>query len=184
MIVAFDTFRYPSFAYTVGAVFDSWGSDKVRYYVTSKKELKKNEGEIHYILECLKTLNSINILRNNISAVVVNGFVWSVDEKDELIKGFGALLKDSVKQLFDVSPTILGISEKPYSRDIPYSVEITRGTKDNKGSLWITSSEYFLTDYDAMMVEKMSGSDIVPDIIKDVRMKAREFLKDKKGVGK
>ena len=177
MIVAFNTFRYASFAYTVGAVFDSWSSNKIKYYVTSKKEIKDGEGEIHYILNCLKTLNSVNVLMNDISTIIVNGFVWSVNNSNELVKGFGALLEDSVKQLFNIYPTILGISEKPYSRNIPYSVEITRGI-DKKGSLWITSTEYLMTDYDAMMVERMSGDETVPDIIQAVKMKTREFLKN------
>ena len=177
MIVAFSTFKYPLFYYTVGAVIDSWASDKVKFYVTSKKEIKNGEGELHHILECLKTLNSVGTLTNNISTIIIDGFVWSTNDNHELIKGFGALLSDSIKNSFNITPTILGISEEPYSREIPYSVKITRGIEE-KGPLWITSTEYLLADYDAKMVERMNGDEKLPTIIQKAKTKAREFLED------
>ena len=176
MIVAFDTFRYSSFAYTVGGVFESWISEKVKYYVTSKRPIKQGEGEINYILDCLKMLN-----QDYISNIIVDGYVWTSNDGQTLNKGFGKLLQESLEHMWILNPTVIGVATEKYPRNIPYSVEVQRGI-EKKGSLWVTSSEYLLTESDARLVSRMHGDDVVPTIIQDVKRKTKEFLEDEASV--
>jgi hypothetical protein len=169
MIVAFDTFRYKKFAYTVGAVFDFWDASKPKYYVTSKRPFKAGESEVNYILECLKMLDEYDITH-----ILVDGYVWTTSDGVELNKGFGAYLSERLDNMWISHPTVIGVTDKEFPKPIPYSVEIVRG--DKEGSLWVTSSEYFLTESDAKLVRNMHGNEVIPTIIQCVKNKIKEYL--------
>ena len=64
MIIAFDTYYYNEYSYTVGGVFESWKDTKVKYFITSKREIIDAEykpGELYKrelpcIMQCLKMI--------------------------------------------------------------------------------------------------------------------------------
>ena len=167
MIIAIDSVKYSSFIYTVGAVFQSWTSKKPNYYITSKKEYYDGISELDCFINCIKMTNL-----SNLTHVIIRGFVWTSEDGLELKKGFGKKLQEVLEKQFLSIATVIGISDIPYSVPIPYCSEIKRGNE----SLWVTSSGYFLTESDAILIKRMSGDEVIPDIIQDVRRKVMGYI--------
>ena len=116
MIIAFDTYYYEGYSYTVGGVFESWLSSDVSYYVTSKRECIDAEyksGELYKrelpcIMQCLSMVNL-----DSIDTIIVDGFVWLSEDGKELTKGLGARLDDAIQQLYCSIKSIIGIAKNP-----------------------------------------------------------------------
>lgn len=177
MIVAFDTYYYDGYSYTVGGVFESWTDTKVKYFVTSKRETIDAEykpGELYKrelpcIMQCLKMLDL-----DDVDTIIVDGFVWLSENGKDRTPGIGMRLANALMAEYsrpDIS--IVGIAKNPYHCDIPDCVEILRG--ESKTPLWITCSEYYFTKNYASLIKQMVGSYRIPDIIKSVDTKTRDI---------
>lgn len=177
MIVAFDTYYYNGFSYTVGGVFKSWGDKEASYYVTSKRacidaEYKPGElykRELPCIMQCLDLLKI-----DDIELIIVDGFVWLSENGVSLTKGLGAVLHDAIFHKYSRKKTIVGIAKNRYHVDIPECVVLERGLESKK-PLFITCSETCFTEFYASQVKVMSGDYRIPNIIKAVDMKTREL---------
>ncbi len=177
MIVAFDTYYYNGYSYTVGGVFESWSDSNAKYYVTSKRncidaEYKSGElykRELPCIMQCLSMIDI-----NNIDTIIVDGFVWLSEDGKELVKGLGARLSDAIKEKYNIEITVLGIAKNPYHIEIPTCKELVRGLESKK-PLYITCSTPSITDYYAILVKKMHGDYRIPSILKAIDSKTREY---------
>ena len=177
MIVAFDTYYYNGFSYTVGGVFKSWGDKEVSYYVTSKRTCIDSEyisGELYKrelpcILQCLKMMNI-----DEIETIIVDGFVWLSEDGKTLTKGLGAILQDAIFKLYGMKKTIVGVAKNRYHVDIPECVVLERGLESKK-PLFITCSETCFTEFYASQIKVMSGEYRMPNILKSVDAKTREL---------
>lgn len=178
MIVAFDTYYYNGFSYTVGGVFKSWGDKEVSYYATSIRtcidaEYKPGElykRELPAIMQCLATLNI-----DTIDTIIVDGFVWLSEDGKTLIKGLGARLQDAIYNKYNTKKTIVGIAKNRYHVKIPECVDLERGLVTAK-PIFITCSESCLTEHYASQVKVMHGDYRIPSIIKAVDSKTRELM--------
>lgn len=177
MIIAFDTYYYEGYSYTVGGVFESWSSSEVSYYVTSKRqcidaEYKSGElykRELPCIMQCLSMVNL-----DNIDTIIVDGFVWLSEDGKELTKGLGARLNDAIKNLYKVDKNIVGIAKNPYHVEIPICYRVKHGIESDK-PLYVTCSDTAYSEYYAILVNKMHGDYRIPTILKLVDTKTREF---------
>lgn len=177
MIIAFDTYYYNNFSYTVGGVFDSWLSKNVKYYVTSKREVidadykcgELYKREITPIIQCLKMANL-----DAIDTIIIDGFVWLTDDGINKTKGLGMRLVDALLTEFKRQDiTVVGIAKNKYEFDIPQCIEIKRGL--SKKPLWITCSDINSTNNYANLIKHMFGENRIPSIIKDIDSKTREL---------
>ena len=177
MIVAFDTYYYNGFSYTVGGVFESWADSNVSYYVTSKRdcidaEYKSGElykRELPCIMQCLSLIDI-----KNIDTIVIDGYVWLSEDGKELTKGLGAKLSDSIKMLYDVDIDIVGIAKNPFHVKIPNCFEINHGLNSSKPLFVTCSNPEHAKDY-SVLVSRMHGDYRIPTILKGVDSKTREF---------
>jgi deoxyribonuclease V len=177
MIVAFDTYYYNGFSYTVGGVFRSWGDKEVSYFVTSIRtcidaEYKPGElykRELPCIMQCLSLLNI-----DTIETIIVDGFVWLSEDGKTLTKGLGAHLQDAIFAKYNTKKTIVGIAKNRYHVDIPECVDIERGLVSSK-PLFITCSETCFTKHYAAHIKIMHGDYRMPSIIKAIDSKTREI---------
>ena len=177
MIVAFDTYYYNGFSYTVGGVFKTWGAKEVSYYVTSKRncidaEYKPGElykRELPCIMQCLDMMNI-----DEIECIIIDGFVWLSEDGKECTKGLGARLYDAIYNKYGAHITIVGVAKNRYHVDIPNCVKIERGLESKK-PLFITCSLEFMTDMWASLIKGMHGDYRIPTILKAVDSKTRDF---------
>ena len=180
MIIAFDTYYYDGFSYTVGGVFESWSDPNVAYYVTSKRnhidaEYKSGElykRELPCIMDCLSLVNI-----DNIDTIVIDGFVWLSEDGKELVKGLGARLNDAIKLKYGFEKNIVGIAKNPYHVEIPNCKEVIRGLESTK-PLFVTCSNQDESEYYSVLISRMHGDYRIPTIIKAVDAKSREFVGD------
>lgn len=177
MIIAFDTYYYNGYSYTVGGVFDSWACNDVSYYVTSKRmcidaEYKSGElykRELPAIMQCLSMVNL-----DSIDTIVVDGFVWLSEDGKELTKGLGARLDDEIQRKYCTLKNIVGIAKNPYHTKIPHCIEVKHGLESEK-PLYITCNDVENTKYYATLIKRMHGDYRIPTILKLVDTKTREF---------
>lgn len=177
MIVAFDTYYYNGFSYTVGGVFKSWGDKEVSYFVTSIRtcidaEYKPGElykRELPCIMQCLSLLNI-----DTIETIIVDGFVWLSEDGKTLTKGLGAHLQDAILAKYNTKKTIVGIAKNRYHVNIPECVDIERGLVSAK-PLFVTCSETCFTEHYATHIKIMHGDYRMPSLIKAVDSKTREI---------
>jgi deoxyribonuclease V len=177
MIVAFDTYYYNGYSYTVGGVFKSWGDKEVSYFVTSKRdcidaEYKPGElykRELPCIMQCLSMLNI-----DDIELIIVDGFVWLSEDGKTTTKALGARLQDAILNKYQTKKTIVGVAKNKYHVDIPDCVEIERGLESKK-PLFITCSEPCFTEHYAAHIKGMHGDYRIPSILKAVDSKTRSF---------
>lgn len=177
MIVAFDTYYYEGYSYTVGGVFESWSSSEVSYYVTSKRdcidaEYKSRElykRELPCIMQCLSLLNL-----ETIDTIIVDGYAWLSDDGKELVKGLGARLYDNIKMVYGVDKEIVGIAKNPYHVKIPNCFEVRHGVESEK-PLFVTCSNADYAEYYSVLVGRMDGEYRIPTILKNVDTKSREL---------
>lgn len=177
MIVAFDTYYYNGFSYTVGGVFKSWGDEKASYFVTSKRTCIDSEyisGELYKrelpcIMQCLKMMNI-----DEIETIIVDGFVWLSENGKTLTKGLGAMLQEAIFKLYGRKKTIVGVAKNRYHVEIPECVVLERGLESKK-PLFITCSETCFSEFYASQIKVMHGDYRIPSILKSVDMKTREL---------
>ena len=177
MIIAFDTYYYDGYSYTVGGVFESWADNDVCYYVTSKRscidaEYKPGElykRELPCIMQCLSMVNI-----ENIDTIVVDGYVWLSEDGKELVKGLGAKLNDAIKMAYSVEKNIVGIAKNPYHVKIPNCFEVKHGLESEK-PLYVTCSNPDYSEHYAVLVSRMHGDYRIPTILKNVDTKSREL---------
>ena len=177
MIVAFDTYYYNGFSYTVGGVFKSWGDEKASYFVTSKRTCIDSEyisGELYKrelpcIMQCLKMMNI-----DEIETIIVDGFVWLSENGKTLTKGLGAMLQEAIFKLYGRKKTIVGVAKNRYHVEIPECVVLERGLESKK-PLFITCSETCFSEFYASQIKVMHGDYRIPNILKSVDMKTREL---------
>ena len=176
MIVAFDTYYYDEFSYTVAGVFDSWNSEKVKYFVCNRRkgidaeyvpgELYKRE--LPCIMQCLEKINM-----DNVTSIVVDGFVWVVNDKGERVPGLGKRLQDAVLEKYDRHISVIGIAKNPYHTHIPNCKEILRGKSEKP--LYITCTEDYFTEHYSEEIKLMFGEYRIPDIIKSIDTKTKSY---------
>lgn len=177
MIVAFDTYYYNGFSYTVGGVFKHWVDKEVSYFVTSIRpfidaEYKPGElykRELPCIMQCLANLNI-----DTIETIIVDGFVWLSEDGKTLTKGLGARLQDEILKKYNTKKTIVGIAKNRYHVDIPECVVVERGLTSAK-PVFVTCSETCFTEHYAAYVKLMHGDYRMPSLIKAVDSKTREI---------
>lgn len=177
MIVAIDRCFYDGFSYVVGAVFESWCDIIPSYYVMSRvfcNDVNYKSGsfsrEIDGIMVCLTQLNL-----DNVDTIIIDGYVWITDDKGNEKKGLGMCLQDAIFHLYKVKKTIVGISKTKYPKHhIKDCYEVKRGA--NKESLWVTCSEPYYAEHYSVMVKRMGGDFKVPDIIRELNAKMREYI--------
>lgn len=177
MIVAFDTYYYNGFSYTVGGVFKTWGDKNVSYFVTSKRTCIDSEyisGELYKrelpcIMQCLDMLNI-----DDIELIIVDGFVWLSEDGKTLTKGLGERLNDAIFHKYGRKKIIVGIAKNKYHVDIPECEVLVRGLEAKK-PLYITCSDTCFTSFYASQIKVMYGDYRIPNIIKAVDMKTREL---------
>ena len=177
MIVAFDTYYYNGYSYTVGGVFENWTDKKVNYYVTSKRECIDAEyvsGELYKrelpcIMQCIKMLDL-----NNIDTIIVDGFVWLTTDGTDNTLALGMRLFNALKEEYNRTDiTIIGIAKTGFHWPIPGCVEIKRGV--SKAPLYVTCSNKEETSKYATLIEQMYGAYRLPDIIKAIDSKTRDI---------
>jgi deoxyinosine 3'endonuclease (endonuclease V) len=177
MIVAFDTYYYNGFSYTVGGVFKHWADKEVSYFVTNRRDCIDSDyksGELYKrelpcIMQCLSLMNI-----DNIELIIVDGFVWLSEDGKTMTKGLGMHLQDEIQKVYNTKKTIVGVAKNRYHVEIPECVVIERGLESKK-PLFITCSESCLTEHYAAQVKHMSGDYRIPSILKAVDSKTREI---------
>jgi deoxyribonuclease V len=179
MIVAFDTYYYEGFSYTVAGVFEYWSSEKVKYFVCTRRkgidaEYKAGElykRELPCIMQCLESINL-----DSVSSIIVDGFVWVTNDNGERVPGLGKRLQDAIFDKYQHYVSVIGIAKNQYGTGIPNCVEIKRG-ESNK-PLYITCTEDFYTEHYAENVKLMFGEHRIPNIIKSVDTKSRNYCNE------
>ena len=182
MIVAFDTYYYDRFSYTVAGVFESWNSEKVKYFVCNRREgidAEYKPGELYKrelpcIMQCLEKINM-----DNVTSIVVDGFVWVVNDKGERVPGLGKRLQDAILEKYEHHISVVGVAKNPYHTHIPNCKEVTRG-KSGK-PLYVTCTEDYFTEHYAIEIALMFGEYRIPDILKSIDTKTRSFCEDVEG---
>ena len=177
MIVAFDTYYYNGYSYTVGGVFKSWNDKEVAYYATSKRmridadykpgELYKRE--LPCIMQCLALIPI-----KDITLIMVDGFVWLSEDGKTLTKGLGAHLQEAILEKYGEKITVVGVAKNRYHVEIPDCYDIERGLESAK-PLFVTCSEPCLARHYSNMVKIMHGDYRIPSILKAVDTKTREL---------
>ena len=182
MIVAFDTYYYNGFSYTVGGVFKHWVDKEVSYFVTSIRpfidaEYKPGElykRELPCIMQCLEKMNV-----DNITSIVVDGFVWVIDDEGNRKAGLGKRLQDAILEKYDRHITVVGIAKNPYHTNIPNCKEVLRGS--SKKPLYVTCTEDYFIEHYAVEIRLMFGENRIPDIIKAIDTKTRSYCEEIEG---
>lgn len=177
MIIAFDTYYYEGYSYTVGGVFESWTSSDVSYYVTSRRECIDAEyksGELYKrelpcIMECLSLVNL-----DSIDTIIIDGYVWLSEDGKELTKGLGARLDDAIQRVHCSVKNIVGIAKNPYHVKIPNCFEVKHGLESEK-PLYVTCSNTDYAEHYSVLVSRMHGDYRIPTILKLVDTKTREL---------
>ena len=179
MIVAFDTYYYGGFSYTVAGIFESWNSESAKYYVCNRRigidseyvpgELYKRE--LPCIMQCLEKINV-----DNITSIIVDGFSWLVDEDGNKKPGLGKRLQDAIIAKYDHHISVIGIAKNQYGLDIPNCKEVFRG-KSTK-PLYVTCTEDQFLEHYASQVQSMFGEYRIPDIIKAIDTKTRSYCEE------
>lgn len=179
MIVAFDTYYYEGYSYTVAGVFHDFTAKEVDYFVTSRRECIDSEyipGELYKrelpsIMQCL---NQINI--DDVTLIIVDGFVWLSDEAGNKIPGLGKRLHDAIANKYQQSITIVGIAKNAYKYPVKPCTEVRRG--GSQRPLYITCTEDSLLDKYSIQIRMMHGEYRMPDVIKSVDTKTKEFCSE------
>lgn len=135
MIVAFDTYYYNGYSYTVAGVFKSWNDKDVAYYATSKRmcidaEYKPGElykRELPSIMQCLSLIPI-----KDITLIMVDGFVWLSEDGNTLTKGLGAHLQEAILEKYGEKITIVGVAKNRYHVNIPECYDIEHGLESAK----------------------------------------------------
>ena len=177
MIVAFDTYYYNGYSYTVAGVFKSWNDKETSYFATSRRtcidaEYKSGElykRELPCIMQCLELLPI-----KDITLIIVDGFVWLSEDGKTLTKGLGAHLQEAILEKYGEKITIVGVAKNRYHVKIPDCYDIERGLESTK-PLFVTCSEPCLAEHYSNMIKIMHGDYRIPNIIKAVDTKTREF---------
>ena len=176
MIVAFDTYYYGGFSYTVAGVFETWASEKVKYFVCNRRvgidaEYKPGElykRELPCIMDCLEKINV-----DNITSLVVDGFVWVVDDNGNRKAGLGKRLQDAVLERYGHHISVIGVAKNPYHSKIPNCKEVIRGKSVKP--LYVTCTEDYFTEHYAEEVKLMFGENRIPNILKAIDTKTRNY---------
>lgn len=179
MILAFDTYYYDGYSYTVCGAFESWNSEKVKFFVSNRRkgidaeyipgELYKRE--LPCIMQCLS-----HIKIDNVTSMVVDGFAWVVDEEGNQVPGLGKRLQDAVLKEYGKNISVIGIAKNPYHKKIPNCEEVYRGI--SKKPLYVTCTENAFVNHYAINVELMFGEFRIPDIIKSIDTRTRMMAAD------
>ena len=179
MILAFDTYYCDGYSYTVCGAFESWNSEKVKFFVSNRRkgidaeyipgELYKRE--LPCIMQCLS-----HIKIDNVTSMVVDGFAWVVDEEGNQVPGLGKILQDAVLKEYGKNISVIGIAKNPYHKKIPNCEEVYRGI--SKKPLYVTCTENAFVNHYAINVELMFGEFRIPDIIKSIDTKTRMMAAD------
>lgn len=179
MIVAFDTYYYGGFSYTVAGVFDEWVSEKAKYFVCNRRagidaEYKPGElykRELPCIMACLEKINV-----DYITSLVVDGFVWVVDDNGNRKPGLGKRLHDAVLEKYGRNIPVIGIAKNPYHSEIPNCKEVLRG-KSSK-PLYVTCTEDSFLERYSVVVKLMFGEHRIPNILKAIDTKTRNYCNE------
>lgn len=179
MIAAFDTYYYEGFSYTVAGVFETWTSEKVKYFVCTRRrgidaEYKPGElykRELPCIMQCLENINV-----ETIDTIIVDGFVWVLNDDNVRIPGLGKRLQDAVFEKYSHHVCVVGIAKNPYNGLIPNCKEVKRGKSEKP--LYLTCTEDFFTEHYADELKMMFGEYRIPDILKSIDTKTRSYCAD------
>jgi deoxyinosine 3'endonuclease (endonuclease V) len=176
MIIAFDTYYYDGYSYTVCGAFDSWDDEKAKFFVSNRRkgiDAEYTPGELYKrelpcIMQCLSRINI-----NDVTSIVVDGFAWLVDDDGNQIPGLGKRLQDAVLEKYGKNISVVGIAKNPYHKQIPNCEEIYRGL--SKRPLYVTCTENMFVNYYAIKIESMFGEFRIPNIIKSVDVRTRNM---------
>jgi hypothetical protein len=119
-------------------------------------------------MQCLEKINV-----DNITSIVVDGFVWVVDNDGERVPGLGKRLQDAVLEKYDRHISVIGIAKNPYHTHIPNCKEILRGKSEKP--LYITCTEDYFTEHYSEEIKLMFGEYRIPDIIKSIDIKTKSY---------
>ena len=81
--------------------------------------------ELPCIMQCLEKINV-----DNITSVVVDGFVWVVNDNGERVPGLAKRLQDAILEKYNRHISVVGIAKNPYHTHIPNCKEVYRGKSD------------------------------------------------------
>jgi deoxyinosine 3'endonuclease (endonuclease V) len=176
MILAFDTYYYDGYSYTVCGAFESWDSEKAKFFVSNRRkgiDAEYTPGELYKrelpcIMQCLS-----HIKIDNVTSMVVDGFAWVVDEEGNQVPGLGKRLQDAVLKEYGKNISVVGIAKNPYHKQIPNCEEVYRGI--SKKPLYVTCTENAFVNRYAINVELMFGEFRIPDIIKSIDTKTKSY---------
>jgi deoxyinosine 3'endonuclease (endonuclease V) len=184
MIIAFDTYYYEGFSYTVGGVFETWNDEKVKYYITSKRECKEADyepgefykRELPCIMQCLSMVNVAEI-----TSIIVDGYAWVVDEEGKAKPGLGKKLHDAIVEKYGLNISVVGVAKNrfstkedfPTNKEVMTCIEVLRG--ESEKPLYITCSHMGYTEHYATNIANMAGYYRIPDILKSVDGKTRDM---------
>jgi deoxyinosine 3'endonuclease (endonuclease V) len=179
MILAFDTYYYDGYSYTVCGAFESWDSEKAKFFVSNRRkgiDAEYTPGELYKrelpcIMQCLS-----HIKIDNVTSMVVDGFAWVVDEEGNQVPGLGKRLQDAVLKEYGKNISVVGITKNPYHKQIPNCEEVYRGI--SKKPLYVTCTENAFVNHYAIKVELMFGEFRIPDIIKSIDTRTRMMAAD------
>ena len=179
MILAFDTYYYDGYSYTVCGAFESWDSEKAKFFVSNRRkgiDAEYTPGELYKrelpcIMQCLS-----HIKIDNVTSMVVDGFAWVVDEEGNQVPGLGKRLQDAVLKEYGKNISVVGIAKNPYHKQIPNCEEVYRGI--SKKPLYVTCTENAFVNHYAIKVELMFGEFRIPDIIKSIDTRTRMMAAD------
>lgn len=179
MILAFDTYYYDGYSYTVCAAFDNWASEKAKFHVTNRRkgidaeyvpgELYKRE--LPCIMQCLSRVNV-----NNVTSIIVDGFSWVVDEDGKQVPGLGKRLQDAILDKYGHYLSVIGVAKNPYHKEIPFCHKVFRG--ESSKPLYVTCTENEFAEHYAVEIKLMHGKYRIPDILKEVDTRTRSYCEE------
>ena len=169
MILAFNTYFYDGYSYTVCGVFEAWTSERVKFYVMSRSVLTHDgESDISCITKCMSYIDM-----SCVTSIIVYGFSWISDENGNQIAGFGKKVQNEVLRKYRHNISVIGISKSAPQFEIPSCREVLRG--GSMSPLYITCTETEFTTHYAFHVKQMYGEKRMPDILKNVILKSHKF---------
>lgn len=176
MIVAFDTYYYDDFSYTVAGIFDNWKSAHTDELICSKRigidadyvPGRLYERELPCIMQCLKQIDV-----NKVDLIIVDGFVWLTDDDGRMKPVLGEMLHRAILETYGKEIEVIGIAKNPPHNKT--GVEVRRG--DSNKPLWVTCSNISRTDGVAELVRLMEGEFRIPNILKEVDQETRKYRK-------
>ena len=183
MIIAFKTYFYDGYGYTVGGVFDTWADDKIRYYIINKKKCTDTFGDKELwrektscIMECL-SMFGLNIasdndqsLNNSINTIVIDDYIWLGEGE----KGVGAILFSMIKNRYDFEMNIVGVTKKPHNGKIDDCFEISRYNSEQ--SMYITCINPNFAEHYSFLVANMDGKGGTPKLLDLIDKKAKKLI--------